>query len=50
MERERERQTQREREKEREWDREKERVPNRLHAVSAESSVGLGLMNCENMT
>ena len=29
---------------------EKERIPNRLHAVSAEPDVGLNPTNCEIMT
>ena len=35
-----------------EWQRERgrERIPNRLHAVSAELDVGLQLTNCEIMT
>ena len=34
----------------RERQRERERIPRRLHAVSAEPNVGLEPMNCETMT
>ena len=39
-------------EQEQERDREKgrERIPSRLHTVSAESDVGLALTNCEIVT
>ena len=37
-------------ERERGREREGERIPSKLHTVSAEPSVGLNLMNCEIMT
>ena len=40
----------REREGEREEQRGRERIPSRLHTVSAEPNLGLDLMNCEIMT
>ena len=36
--------------RERERERERERIPSRLHTVSTEPDVGLGLTNCEIMT
>ena len=36
--------------RERERERETERIPSRLHTVSAEPNVGLDFTNCEIMT
>ena len=50
----RERERERERESKHEWRRDtergRERIPTRLHAVSAEPNVGFDLMKCEIMT